>query len=122
MSRFLDDLDAVLADTSHLDDERPTPDPASASRRPATVVVNPGSDSRVLAAAIETATWQARLDERLFRAPPIIRTGWIERWAVLVAAESARLDFGDAVEPREVILDELTTLSDAAQVDDVAFS
>lgn len=118
MSRFLDDLDAVLADTSHLDDEGPTSDPASASRRPATVVVNPGSDSRVLAAAIETATWQARLDERLFRAPPTIRTGWIERWAVLVAAESARLDFGDAVEPREVILDELTTLTDAAQVDE----
>ncbi len=118
MSRFLDDLDAVLADTSHLDDEPPPPDPAAASRRLANVVVNPGSDSRVLAAAIETATWQARLDERLFRAPPAIRTGWIERWAVLVAAESARLDFGDAVEPREVILDELTTLSDAAPVDE----
>lgn len=119
MSRLLDDLDAVLADTGHLDDEPTTPDPASVSRRPGIVVVNPDGDSRILAAAIETATWQARLDERLFRAPPAIRAGWIERWAVLVAAESARLDFGDAVEPREVILDELTTLTDAAPVEEV---
>jgi hypothetical protein len=118
MSRLLDDLDAVLADTGHLDDEPTTPDPASASRRPANVVMNPGGDSRILAAAIAAATGQARLDERLVRAPAALRTGWIERWAVLVAAESARLDFGDAVEPREVILDELTTLSDAAQVEE----
>ncbi|MBP2315468.1 hypothetical protein [Azospirillum soli] len=125
MSRLFDDLDAILADTSHLDAYvpgagLPAAIPASLARPPIAPVAERGGDyrKRTLALALDAATWQARLDERLFRTPAAIRSGWTERWAVLVTAESARLDFGDAVEPREIILDEVSALTEAAPLDE----
>ncbi|MGA1861040.1 hypothetical protein VH569_34075 [Azospirillum sp. 11R-A] len=94
MSKFLDDIDRLLADSE--DEEVGTVRPASKAgiATPASGAVSP----RLIEAIAAASAAIARLDERIARSPEHLRRGWLERWHCVTAAASARLD-GFLVDP-----------------------
>ncbi|NUB24882.1 hypothetical protein [Azospirillum brasilense] len=106
--RWIDDIDALLADgEDESDDRRPAAARAGFTGH---------FDGAILMAACAATAAITRLDERLVAASPYLRRGWQERWLLRSTIASMALD-GRGLDEDDLRLDSIGALSRAADAD-----